>query len=173
MPTIFTFTRFRSVPFPSDAAIVLSSVTLSPIFRPSFAAIALPAIACSPPSFGHVPLTFHHDRMPSTPTTVDSPESMCRVLANHVPTIGTFAALQLPCVEPEQPASAWMFSSGAKLVMLNAQKMVLIFFASDSFKNDVGSEEEVPEAAEDVPEAAEPLESPVPYRSLTTASDFG
>lgn len=64
MPTIFTFTRLRSVedlpvfPVPpfvlssAPTAIVLSSVTLSPTFTPSFAASALPTIACSLSSFG-------------------------------------------------------------------------------------------------------------------------
>ena len=74
-----------------------------------------------------------------------------------------------------------MFNSGAKLVMLNAQKMVLIFCASDSFRNAVGSalsaaaepsEVEPPSEPDELPEA-EPAESPVLYKSLTTASDFG
>ncbi len=74
-----------------------------------------------------------------------------------------------------------MFNSGAKLVMLNAQKMVLIFCASDSFRNAVGSalsaaaepsEVEPRPNRTNYPEA-EPAESPVLYKSLTTASDFG
>ena len=80
--------------------------------------------------------------MPFIPATVDSPESMCRVLANHVPTIGTFAALQVFDAEPEQSMSAWMLSSGAKFVMLNAQKIVLILGASDSLRKVVGAGEE-------------------------------
>ena len=86
---------------------------------------------------------------------------MCRVLANHVPTIGTFAALQVFDAEPEQSMSALMLSSGAKFVMLNAQKIVLILGASDSLRKVVGS------ALSDC------AESPVLYRSLTTASALG
>ncbi len=64
--------------------------------------------------------------------------------------------------------------------MLNAQKMVLIFCASDSFRNAVGSAlsaaadvgSEPPSEPDELPEA-EPAESPVLYKSLTTASDFG
>ena len=44
--------------------------------------------------------------------------------------------------------------------MLNAQKIVLIFAASDSLRNDVGS-------------AVPPAAPSVLYRSETTASDFG
>ena len=106
--------------------------------------------------------------MPFMPATVDSPESICRVLANHVPTIGTLEALQeLDSADSDvQFTSAWILSSGAKFVMLNAQKMVLIFGASDSFKNVVGSDSEVPEALL----SASPS---VLYRSLTTASALG
>ncbi len=85
-----------------------------------------------------------------------------------MPTIGTLVALQLEAADPEHAASAWMFSSGAKLVMLNAQKIVLIFFASDSFRNAVGSAES---SSVPLDEPAEP--SVVLYRSFTTASAFG
>ena len=109
--------------------------------------------------------------MPFMPATVDSPESMCRVFANHVPTIGTPEALQElefadAADSDAQFTSAWILSSGAKFVILNAQKMVLIFDTSDSFKNVVGSDSEVPEALL----SASP---PVLYRSLTTASALG
>ena len=143
---------------------VLPSVTVSPIFTPSCEARVVPISPCSVSSFGQEPSSFHQERMPFMPATVDSPESMCRVLANHVPTIGTLVALHESAdAEPsEHPASTWMLSSGAKLVMLNAQKIVLIFGASDSLRNAVGSESE-----------DEPEDPPVLYRSLTTASAFG
>ena len=109
--------------------------------------------------------------MPFMPATVDSPESICRVFANHVPTIGTLEALQeLESADASdsdaQFTSAWILSSGAKFVILNAQKMVLIFGTSDSFKNVVGSDSAVSEALL----SASP---PVLYRSLTTASALG
>ncbi len=88
--------------------------------------------------------------MPSTPTTVVSPDASFSVLLNHVPT--TAAAVPFTC--------AWTLSCGAKFVMLNAQKIVLIFAASDSFRNEVGS-------------ASDCGPPSMLYRSDTTASDFG
>ncbi len=140
---------------------VLFSVTVPPTRTPSLSASVVPIMPCALSSLGQAPLIFHHERMPFMPATVDSPESMCRVLANQVPTTGTFAALQESVAEPEQSMSAWMLSSGAKFVMLNAQKIVLILDASDSLRKVVESV------------SSDCVESPVLYRSFTTASALG
>lgn len=78
----------------------------------------------------------------------------CSVVLNQVPTTGTVAA------SPPVPAvmSACRLSFGAKLVMLYAQKIVLIFRISLSLRKEVGSVS---------------LPSTVSYRSATTASDLG
>ena len=162
MPVTVIFCTLRA-----PEAFVLFSVTVPPTPTPSLAANFLPTSPCVLSSLGHEPSSFHHERMPRMPATADSPESMCSCLANHVPTMGTLVALHesVESAEPpepsEQSASAWMFSSGAKFVMLNAQKIVLIFAASDSLRNVVGSE-------------ALPVPSlDVLYKSLTTALALG
>ena len=124
---------------------------MSPVVTPSSEASVLPITPWSESSLGHLPSSCHHERMPSTPTTVVSPVELLRCLLNHVPTTGTLVPFTV----------AWMLSCGAKLVMLNDQKIVLILAASDSFRKAVGSLVDVA-----------PPDS-VLYRSETTASALG
>ena len=120
----------------------------------SWSARSAPIIASSASSRAQRPLMVHHERIPCTPTTEVSPVARCSVVLNQVPTTGTVAA------SPPVPAvmSACRLSFGAKLVMLYAQKIVLIFWISLSLRKEVGSVS---------------LPSTVSYRSATTASDLG
>ena len=86
-----------------------------------------------------------------------------------------------PAPDRHTPHPRGCFNSGAKLVMLNAQKMVLIFCASDSFRNAVGSALSTPQPGRRKWNPVRTGRTTKPTsriagdtcKSLTTASDFG